>query len=181
MGTAKAIEDINVERLQEHDIEYEKKHGSPVDGDPQVIGKELERIRIERGSLEPDVVVDEVERLGTDSPLYDYFTWDDQEAAKKQRRNEARQITRSVTIKRVDGRETQGTVRAFVHVGTDDGKPGYESTVVAMRDKTERERLLERAKRAMERFEERYGHLEEFADLIDHIEETISSVEEQLS
>lgn len=149
---------------------YEFKDGVPISGDPQEVGQELERIEQKHGKCEPEIVLDEAR--DPESPLHDYFTWDDAEAARKQRLAEARKVTRSVIIREVDGHEPEGPTRAFVHITDEDGS-GYESTTVAMKDQDKREQILERAYRDLERFKDRYGHLEEFADLIDSIEEKV--------
>jgi len=149
---------------------YELKDGAPISGNAQAIGEELKRIENEHGKAEPEVVVAVAE--DPDNPLHDYFTWDDAEAARKQRLSEARRLTRSVVVKEVDGNEPDNPTRAFVHVSDDDGK-GYQSTTVAMRDQDKREQILERARRDLKRFRERYGHLEEFAELIDLIDNKV--------
>ncbi len=48
------------------------------------------------GRLTPDQVIEEARDPA--SPLHDQFTWNDSEAAEKQRRHEARALIRSVTI-----------------------------------------------------------------------------------
>lgn len=92
---------------------------------------ELERLALEHdGKLTPDVVV--AEANDPDSPLHRHFTWDDSEAAAKQRLHEARQLIRSV---RVEVKTETLTIAApmFVRDPTADGRQQGYVTVASLR------------------------------------------------
>ena len=55
------------------------------------------------GHISPQIVIDAAR--DPDSPLHPYFTWDDVEAAEKQRLHEARTLIRSVRVEVVRGNQ----------------------------------------------------------------------------
>jgi hypothetical protein len=67
------------------------------------------------GLLHPDAVVEAARNPA--SPLHDFFTWDDTEAAEKYRQDEARQLIRSIKIEVDTGVPVE--VRAFVSLSAD--------------------------------------------------------------
>jgi len=157
-----------------HEIEYALKDGARIDGDPEVIGRELRLIEEKHGTLQPEAVVEEASQ--ETSPLHPYFTWDDSEAARKHRKEEARKLVRSVTIKKVNREEPSGTTRAFVHVRDPEEGDGYQSTDVAMTEADKREQILGRAARDLQRFKDRYQHLSEFAGFMEEVQQKIEAI-----
>lgn len=79
--------------------------------DPQAVGKELERCRNEDGGLHPEVVVSRAEN--PESPLHHAFEWDDSEAARQYRLDQARLLIRSVRVIHESKNEERP---AYVHV-----------------------------------------------------------------
>lgn len=132
--------------------------------DPEVAASVLNRLNKKHGAVTPDAVVKEASKKS--SPIHDWFEWDDTEAAKKYRLEQARELIRSVHVTIV-GNDEGHTVRAFVHMGRD---VGYEDihTVLSVRDK--REEMLARALRELEAFRRKYADLEELASVFAAIE-----------
>lgn len=76
----------------------------------KAIAKRLERIaRRNGGILTPDAVVEDAR--DESSPLHEQFTWDDTEAAKQWRLEQARTLIRSVKIEIKADEKTVSTVR----------------------------------------------------------------------
>lgn len=92
--------------------------GSRVKGvKPDVAGRELARIRKERGGLKPEVVIEEARPKN--SPLHTAFTWDDSKAAHEYRLWQARSLIRAVCV--VPSDQPDLTPRAvYVHVPDDE-------------------------------------------------------------
>lgn len=86
------------------------------DEDAAKIGPELERLSTEREATAAEIVT---EAADEDSPLHPYFEWDDAEAGKRYREDQARNIARSieVTFVSADG-AVASTSRAFLAVDT---------------------------------------------------------------
>jgi len=75
----------------------------------------LQQLADPHGNLDPATVVDAA--TPATSPLHDYFTWDDGEAADKWRIDEARQLIRRVRITVIPQPDTPPIrVRAFMTV-----------------------------------------------------------------
>jgi hypothetical protein len=134
-----------------------------------VIAEELQRLHGEHGRLTAQAVVEAA--TPESAPLHSYFTWDDSEAARAYRLQQASGLIRSVRIQVVK-RDATGaesfSVRAYVaarDVGDGSEAPG---TYYRAEDMTEEQKNLQL--RAMTRelnaLRRRYGHLTEFWDLV---------------
>ena len=99
----------------------------------EAVRQRLEEIAARnRGRLDPhDVITDARDK---ESPLHSHFTWDNREAADKQRLHEARTLIRSVRVTYVENQTVHRTI-AYVR---DPAKPseeaGYVSTSVLRTD-----------------------------------------------
>lgn len=138
----------------------------------QVVGEHLEMLRVSRAAeLTPELVIDEAQN--PNSPLHQFFEWDDTEAARQHRLMQARGVIRAVAIRyRETPDDAAKTIRAFVSVRPDD-KAGqrYTATVAAMSDEQQRREVVRRAWGELQGFRKRYGDLLEFAQLFASLEE----------
>lgn len=131
--------------------------------DAQSVGETLERIRkAASDDLRPAAVVEEA-RDGS-SPLHPLFDWDNSSAADKYRIHQARQVIAAVIVHRVDNRELQKPIPAFVNIVDDDGQR-YVSTVSAMNDAEKREIILRNARDDLIKWRKKYEALQEFGEL----------------
>jgi hypothetical protein len=130
------------------------------------IGEELSRISTERGCLKPDDVVEESKPES--APLHSHFTWDDTEAGRQWRIEEARRIIRSVRVIRDDvPPQEQPVVRAFVNVSASDTETEFEGNAyvpirVAEQSEDYRQQLLDAAKAELRQWEHRYSDLRDY-------------------
>jgi len=87
----------------------------------QAIGEELDRIRVQQGTLTPQAIVDE----STDEEAVPHpcFEWDNDVAANAFRKDQARHIARSV---RVEYPDSTASEPAFVHISQ--GSDNYYET-----------------------------------------------------
>lgn len=124
------------------------------------VSAELDRIREKYdGVLPPEKVVDEAATV--ESPLHDYFDWEDTVAARKWRVEQARHLIRAhVTIvgDLSDGIKT----RAYVSLSSDRGN-GYRAIADVLSNDDMRAELLSDALKDMERFAQKYRVLGELA------------------
>jgi len=154
----------------------------------ETVGKFLIEIQERSGAeeLKPQQVL-EAARPKT-SPIHDYFTWDNQKAAEKQRLEEAAYLLRSIQIEYVDlGPERRaGTMRMLVNVRRDpvddgdEGRPSdrvYMPMVRALKDPDLRRQLLLEALDQAIQWRNRYGHFKELATIF----EAIGRVEKRLT
>jgi hypothetical protein len=152
-------------------LNYLWKQGARQKLSAQVVGEELERIRVEDGGLvTPERVVDEA--TDPESPLHDGFEWDDRKGAVEYRLVQARQMLRSCVIAPESsmGASVAPTIRAFVVVNANDSK-GYTSISAAMSEKETRDQVVQRAMRELRQWRERYRDLAEFAALFEVMDE----------
>lgn len=110
-------------------MKFEFREFVPVSVSAQIVGESLEAIR-QQGSLTPHLVVQAAEVPG--HPLHPCFTWDDTEAAKNWRLNEARGLIRSVRIVT----DEQESFTAYVSIKTDEGRC-YQRSDVAVKTESE--------------------------------------------
>lgn len=104
------------------------------------------------GKLTPESVVEEA--TDSASPLHSAFTWDDTEAARKHRLNEARALIRSVRIHIRTAPEETRRVRAFMHVAPQES---YLPTEEALTE--HREVVLDQLRRELETLRNKYRAL----------------------
>lgn len=124
----------------------------------------LMNIRAKRGSLTPEIVVEEARDPA--HPLHHRFTWDDTEAARKYRLHEAGQLLR-VTYRQPLGGGRTADLRAFwvVHeprTGTPTNE--YKPLEEVVDDPIQKELMLRQMERDWERFKQRWQHMKEFVD-----------------
>lgn len=130
--------------------------------DPQEVGEELERLRVENGKLTP---ADVLERAKDEaSVLHNAFEWDDSAAANKHRLTQARRLIVSIRI--LNSPTAKPTV-AYVSVRTPDRGRSYEPTLEAMSDERLRARVLAEVRQFIESMERRYAHFEQVGNLLD--------------
>jgi hypothetical protein len=115
------------------------------------------------GILMPEEVVRAAEP--ENSILHTYFTWDDSEAARKCRLQEARQLI-NVCVEYI-GTENQGhETRVFVSLRDDRQEGGYRPLVTVLKNPTLRDSLLQDSLEEMSYFREKFKGLRELAAVI---------------
>lgn len=138
---------------------YKFKSGTQLKVSAQAAGElcaELES----QGKLTPHEVV-EASRPD-DAPLHAAFEWNDEVAAEKYRETQASYIIRSVEVV-VEG--TDKPTRAFVSLTVAENEREYREINKVLSIHSERELLLNEAKRELEAFKRKYSVLEELADV----------------
>lgn len=124
----------------------------------EMIRSELTRIRARRGKLTPQVIVEEASSAS--HPLHRFFTWDDAEAAQKQRLSEAIQLVQRVHLTvQVSGEERQ--MREFVNVTRNDAAEYVPVSEVSL-DPRLREQVVERARMEIDGWTKRYETYESY-------------------
>lgn len=144
--------------------------------DPQAVGERLTRLRTDLGDgFTPGAVVDDARP--TDSPMHAAFTWDDTEAARKRREDEARYLIRHVYVVREDD-EDKPPVRAFVSVTErESDEDRYIPLVTALSDADYRDQLLSDALRYFISGRQRYAEFTELARIFTAIDRTAAQHE----
>ena len=118
-----------------------------------------EKIQKKHGTLTPEIVVTEAGRMS--SPIHDYFTWDNDDAADKWRKQQARVLIIAIDIKIVSsGRKIQ--TRAWVNVSDE-----YKPIEIAIESPTDRDTIIQDALKRHKYWEEQNAIFEELAEIID--------------
>ena len=138
-------------------MKYAAKRGLPGGVKPQIVGEKIEAIKAKNGFITPDMLIKEAKKKT--SPLHGCFTWDDKEAGKLRRLDEARYLLRMVTVE-IETDDEPIITRAFVSV-TDDAI--YTTIGAALLDEDMRESLLSQAKDELRSFKYKYSQLKELA------------------
>jgi len=140
---------------------YKFKPWARLKGDAQKVGEEIEALRVDRGSVSPESVVERAR--DKESILHGYFEWDDGEAAAEYRRVQASHLLRSIIAVRVEGMEIKAPTRAFVSVravaeeSEDQDDPGtYTSIAEAVRVVDYRAQLMAGALRDLDAYRIKY-------------------------
>ena len=124
---------------------------------------ELKAIAAENGGiLIPEKVVEFAERKT--SALHDAFEWDDTEAARKYRIEQARAIIR-VSVEIIDTGAGKESMSAWVSLRSErfENAPGYRHVPTLMRTKEGRDSILATALWELQAFETKYAKLKELA------------------
>lgn len=142
--------------------------------DAKAVGEHLELLRKQQhGELTPEDVL--ADAANHNSPLHSFFEWDDTEAARQHRLQQARGLIRAVVaIYTSDDRPAVRT-KAYVHIN-EPSAPHYREASHAMSQTKTRQMVLQRAWRELHQWRVRYKDLREFAELF----EVIDDVEKHL-
>jgi hypothetical protein len=129
--------------------------------------KELDSIKRPDGLLIPQSVVEFASDPSTD--LHSRFTWDDTEAAREFRLEQARGVIRvSVTVIE----ESKVPLRAYVSLRDDRQRDGggYRSTVAVLANATLREKMLDEALDDLKALRQKYDTLKELAPVFSAVD-----------
>lgn len=129
----------------------------------QLVGEELARLAGATETLTPEVVLDAAKTPG--SVLHKFFTWDDRDAARQYRLNEARQVLRSIVVVHIEGEHVQRS-RDWLSLADDEGAMRYVRSSFVWRTPDLRERVLEQAKADAQSFVQRYEQYEHLAKAV---------------
>lgn len=123
---------------------------------------ELMAIYNQHGFISPDLVV----TVAADEahPLHGQFEWDDAVAGAAWRREQARQLLRTVRISFVTDEDADTDVRAFYAVldTTSPSRYRWEPVNAVITDPLSYKLLVREMERDIRRLRARYGHLEEY-------------------
>lgn len=152
----------------------EWKNNVPTAGiDAEKAYKALEVIREKNGGLSDDGIVEAAKPKN--HALHRWFQWDDDKAAMEHRRQQARQLIRSITVTYEEAPET--TTRAYeVHTKTrpgDGNRTVYSTNEEVLSNPDARDRLIASAIRAAMEFRRRFKHLHELDMLMEEIDRTL--------
>lgn len=143
--------------------------------DPQIVGESLEDIcKAHGGKLVREDVVSAAERKR--NPLHKYFVWDDSEAARFYRLDQASRLISAVKVVLIPGKKLTVPIRYFINVKKP-GERSYYVDVVSIKDNGEAQiRVLQKALKELQNWMKRYHMLvdeyEELQGLFSEIEKT---------
>lgn len=145
--------------------------------DPRVLMKhvheQLLAIRKTHGELTPQIVVDEARDEA--HPLHPRFEWDDAVAGEAYRKVQAAELIRSVKVIYTETPEgDERSVRAWSSLQREQNpdRRGYVPTEELLQDEFTRKLLLRQCARDLQDLKRKYGHLEEFADMLADLTQT---------
>ena len=142
-------------------------------GDPQKVGNELEEIE-SLGEITPERVLGYAERH-KNSELHKCFEWDDSEASRKYRLNQANQILCSISIEIKE--EPKVTQRVYVNVkSSNSGIKTFKNIKDVLGDDEEYKQLIEKAKKEFVDCKDKYETLLQRDDLKDILFEIYKEV-----
>jgi len=130
------------------------------------------------GLLKPQAVVDAAEP--EDSPIHGWFTWDDSEAARAWRVEQARQLIQ-VTVTILDRPKGEPvTVRALVSLPSDrKDEGGYRLTAAVVSDADMRAEMLTDALGELERIKHKYATLKELVPIFEALDRVKTRAEKR--
>lgn len=134
----------------------------------QQLHEQLLEIRAARGRLLPSDVVDVARDPA--SPLHSRFEWRNDIAGELYRREQARELIRSVKIVYSESPEgEERSVRGWSALPDAPDHRGYVPTEEALQDPFTAKLLLRQAERELKAFKKKYGHLAEFHALVNSV------------
>ena len=125
---------------------------------------DLLAIRTAAGDLTPAAVVDAARPKG--HPLHDRFEWNDRVAGEGYRRQQARELIRSVRVEFIRPSGEPSSVREFHSVARETDTRAYDPLNEIVDNPLTRKILLAQMRREWAVFKARYEHMAEFIDLI---------------
>lgn len=147
--------------------------GYQFSADAQKVGEELEEIE-RAGTLEAQHIIEYAERH-KDSELYKCFEWDDTEAARKWRHQQARNIIYSISLEiKEEPRQLQ---RVYVNVKDKDTEEKvFKKIDDVLKNDKEYQQLIDKAKAELIRCKDKYEILLEKSDLKDIVFEIYKDI-----
>lgn len=126
----------------------------------------LQEIYEAQGRLTPALVVEEARDPG--HSLHSRFEWDDAVAGEEWRRDQAQQMIRSVkvTYRRSETNE-RIEIRQWISFGSPDGGFSYEPLERVAEDPLLKKLALRDAERQWQDLFQRFGHLQEWVQLVE--------------
>lgn len=151
-------------------VRYGWRPGSRVSLDAQKAGEALARLEKQHnGLLEPEMIVEAA--TDKESVLHDHFEWDDVAAAGEYRKDQARDLVRSLTIDISRSNvEPPKPIRAYVNVESG-GEQGYASVATAMSSAELRRQVIARAWSELEAWRQRHAELVELGRVFTMIDQ----------
>ena len=134
--------------------------------DAEIIGPELERISQKYEGIDAKAVV--CEAKNGESPLHNYFEWDDKEAAEKYREDQARAILRSIKVKIVTPNNEEVKTRAFLPVTIYGEERKYKPIEQIMMDRQLVDQITEEAYRELVGWKNRYETYRKLYPVFNH-------------
>jgi len=120
------------------------------------------------GGNDPEKIVRAAEPLG--SPIHPWFEWDDSAAASKYRLQQAERLVRSLRIEYAHPDRGRHQAPAFVSVSPLNlparSPERWVTTLRALNDAEMRSRVLDRAKREIQEWADRYERFDELAAIV---------------
>lgn len=150
--------------------------------DPQTIGSEIEKQREAHGG---DLSRRQLHYSAkpTNSPIHQYFEWNDRIAAEIHRDEQAAELMRSVTViyTGVDGQ--QRSVRAFSSI-RDPKRPSrhvYVRTSDALDQPETRDYILQQILNELHQWRNRWGDITEFAEALNLIDKALATMQKTVT
>lgn len=137
----------------------------------QAAGEHMEELDKQYGEVTPQIMVDDARPEG--ALMHPLYEWNDDIAAEKYRRNQAKKIASDLVIVHVAQNEEvpQEPIRAFVSVKPRNEKASFRPIVKALSDKDTKEQVIANAKLELEAYERKYRGI---VDIIPILEEMIA-------
>lgn len=146
-------------------MEYAFKDGAKINGDPKVVAAALLAVREKYSDLTPNAVV--AEASNPDHELHRYFEWDDSEAARQYRLEQARRLIRCVVEVRS---ESDVRPRAFhLTVTKDEGRRVYTPIEEVLADPDMTRQVVGDVRMALAALRRKLEGLEHVSRLVDAI------------
>lgn len=134
-------------------------------GDAQRCYEEIQTLG---ASYTPEMIVDLARDESTE--LHKCFDWDNDIAAEKWRKQQARLICISLTV---EVERKPGVTQEYRVIQHDRDEQAYKPVVFMLRQPEEYERLLKQAKAEMAAFRKRYQSIKELSEVIEEIERVL--------
>ena len=161
-------------------MSYYWKDGSRLHGDADTVGRELEALHEEHGTISAELVLEAA--TPKKSTLHDYFEWDNSAAAHEYRLEQARLLVRSIVVKIERDDSAPVTTRAFVQINQPlkDDTPQVSGTYmplsVVVQDTDLRHQLVKQALHEIEVFQRKYAALEEVIGYVVQLREALEVI-----
>lgn len=133
--------------------------------DPQVAGRELEKISETHGCLKPAYVVEESREES--APLHGCFEWDNDRAAEKFRCGQAQDLIRNIVAVKIGALEPATPTRAFISIRQNHE---YVPVMRVLQEPALQQSMMAAALKELESFRQKYSGLKSLSKLMSAID-----------
>lgn len=137
----------------------------------KIYGKHLAKLQTKVKILTPEIIMNDAR--SKDSPIHDYFDWNDKTASEKYRLHSARSLLNHIKVKITHDDESEDEIRKFHHIKikSSETQSGYVSVENVIKSEDYYSQIIKQALMEIQSWKEKYYRYQKLRPIIIAIRE----------